>query len=146
MGADKEKGKHPMSAQSAKPITSAKLIASILPRTVVTILFAALALPVLGASTAHAEAGPQTGKVYLTHDTVVRYRNVDFDSGPDRQALLAKVEKEARKFCDGYMVKVDRRDCENRLVINAMKTAPDGLQRAIALALVERKGVAQAMR
>jgi UrcA family protein len=118
-------------------------LTGILPRLFTAAVIGVVALPALGAP-AHADT--QTGKIRITQDVTVRYQNLDFSNPLDRQALLARVEKEAAKFCDGYMVRADRRDCENRLVINAMKANPETERRALALALVERNTVAQAMR
>jgi UrcA family protein len=123
-------------------LRSGKLTPSFLPRAAVTALLAGLVLPVTGASAAHAE----TGKVRLTQDAEVRYQNLDFEKREDRQTLLSMIEAEARKFCSANKIGSVPEGCEARLVVNAMASNQEAERRALALALIERTGVAQAMR
>jgi UrcA family protein len=121
---------------------TAKLNERVLPR----ILVAALALPVLGASAAHADYRTESGEVRLTWLNVVQYRNLDTADARHRQILLDRVEAEAHKLCDGDMVRSDRRACKASLVAKAMNSVSEPVRGALALAQAERNSVAQAMR
>jgi UrcA family protein len=115
-------------------------------RTLAAIVVAALTLPVLGASAAHADTGMESGQVQLSWSSVVKYRNLDPADSRHRQILLKRVESEARKLCNGGMVRSDRRACEKALLAKSMQTASEPVRNALALAQAERNGVAQAMR
>ncbi|HEV7690519.1 MAG TPA: UrcA family protein [Hyphomonadaceae bacterium] len=120
------------------------LISSILPRTALAVVLAALALPALAGSAA--ADTPQRGKVRLGWNIKARYSAVDLERPVGRAALLAGVEKAAHKLCDGAMVRSDRRACEQHVVATIMTNASETERTALSLAQLERNTVAQAMR
>jgi UrcA family protein len=123
---------------------NAEKITSILPRTALAVVLAAMAVSALAGS-AQADTR-QSGKVRLSWNVEARYSGVDLDRPIGRAALLRGVEKAAHKLCDGDMVRSDRRACEQNVVATFMKNASEPERTALALAQDERNTVAQAMR
>jgi UrcA family protein len=103
-------------------------------------LTAGIALAVLGTPQASAEAAT----VWIGGNSFVRFENINLESSRDRQLMLTQVEKAAADYCKSLTLRRPR--CIERNVEKSMTDSSGLVRKAMTLALVERNGVAQAMR
>lgn len=105
-------------------------------------LAAGLALLGLSASPAMAEDGAwKVGDSY-----VVRFQHLDLARPADRQALLAQVERSAKKLCVGQRTRVRQQACIASTIEAALSSVPTHVQKAVQTARLERDGIQQARR
>ena len=106
--------------------------------TLATVLVAITLVPVLPAQ---AEAWRNSGGEHR-----LNVASLNLDQSADRQVLLAKIERAARKVCLEVRTQVKQDACKAEAAERALAGSPSSVRIALQTARLERDGVRQAQR